>query len=152
MNRILITLLLGISLSPFAAADEWNADQQNLWEFVAASWDDDTRKTGKWPGDYVDDGALTWDAEWPVPRDMDSMARWTKFRDKRTEVLAYELFPHDVIVNGDTGVVFYSVVEVRQLSDDSVERSVSGIVETAVRSGKTWKYVALTSFEMQADD
>lgn len=150
MTRFLVPLLMVLPVLGHSA--EWSEAQRSLWQFVEQSWVDDVGKTGKWPASYVHEDVLTWGAEWPVPRGRESMAKWTGFRDTRSEVLEYELFPHALIVEGNTGVAFYSVVEVRKLGDGEVERTVNGLVETAVREGRSWKYIGLSGFEMGGDD
>jgi hypothetical protein len=148
MNRIALIALLCIFLSPSAFAQEWSSDQINLWQFVEQSWVDDSKETGKWPDEYVHNSVQSWDSAWPAPRGKSSMAKWTSFRDSTSELLQYELFPHSLVIEGDTGVAFYSVVDVRRNSEGDVERSVTGIVETAVRDRDSWKYIGLTSFDI----
>ena len=154
MNRSTVAAAFAfvLCLPVFGNAAEWTDAQQGLWRFVEQSWVDDAGETGKWPGEYVHEKVRTWGAEWPVPRGRASMGKWNTFRDERTQLLQYELFPHDVIVEGNTGVVFYSVVEVREGADGKSERSVQGLVETAIREGRAWKYIGLTGFEMGGED
>jgi len=152
MNSTTLLALLCVFLSPSALAQEWSSDQLSLWQFVEQSWVDDSKETGKWPGEYVHDNVQNWDSAWPAPRGKSSMAKWTSFRDSTSETLQYELFPHSLVVEGDTGVAFYSVVEVRRDSEGKVERSVTGLVETAVRARNGWKYIGLTSFDIGSNN
>ena len=89
---------------------------------------------------------------WPVPRGAASIAKWTRLRDETTEVLGYELFPLAIVIEGNTGVAYYSVVSIRTTAEEDSERSVEGIVETLHKSNGRWKYLALTSFSMDDDD
>ncbi|MEQ8859965.1 MAG: hypothetical protein RIC56_15080 [Pseudomonadales bacterium] len=152
MSALLLVLPLMFPLQ--AAAAEMTDEQSALWSFVAQSWVDDSAESGEWPDAYVRDDVVSWGAEWPVPRGKASMGKWTKFRDANSDTLAYELFPHEVLVVGDTGVVFYSVVRVGRDADGEPERSVEGVVETAVRTDGVWKYLALTGFgtDVESDD
>lgn len=152
MKRLALTTIVCFCLSTSAFAQEWNAEQESLWQFVEQSWVDDAGETGKWPGEYVHDSVQSWDAGWPTPRGKASMAKWTSFRDGASELLAYELFPHSLVIEGGTGVAFYSVVDVRRNSEGEVQRSVTGLVETAVRVGSGWKYLGLASFDMGSDN
>ena len=152
MQRIVLSLVLFSLPVSVATAAEWSEAQAAVWQFVEQSWVDDAGETGKWPGEYVHPEVLNWDSDWPVPRGLSSMSKWTKMRDSRTELVAYELFPHDILVKGDTAVVFYTVVDVRTGPDGKAERDVGGVVETLVREGGSWKYLALTGFETDSDD
>ena len=151
MKRIYLFTISCFFFLPSAMAAEWSADQLSLWQFVEQSWVDDADATGKWPEEYVHDGVQTWDSAWPTPRGKSSMSKWTSFRDSRSEMLQYELFPHSLVVEGNTGVAFYSVVEVRRNAEGEVERNVTGIVETAVRVRNSWKYLGLASFDKDTD-
>ncbi len=86
-----------------------------------------------------------------MPRGSKSVAKWTQFRDANSEVLEYELFPLAIVVEGDTGVVHYSVVSVRKNMEGKKKRSVEGLVETLHRSGGSWKFISLTAFSMDSD-
>jgi hypothetical protein len=135
-----------------AMGAEWSGEQADLWSFVERSWVDDAGKTGEWPRAYVHDEVREWGVEWPVPRGNDSLEKWVRFRDTRSEVLQYELFPHEIVIVGNTGVVYYSVVQVIRTGDGEAEREVSGLIETLVRSGAEWKYLSLTGFDAAPDD
>lgn len=148
-----VTLAVGaVVIACGAMGAEWTKEQAGLWSFVERSWVDDIGRTGEWPRAYVHDEVRDWGAGWPVPRGKDSLEKWMRFRDSRTETLQYELFPHDIVVVGNTGVVFYSVVMVTRSGEDEVEREITGLIETAVRTGGEWKYLSLTGFDTGPED
>ena len=148
--KIAIAFLLCVS--GWAHAQDWDKDQAELWRFCEQSWVDDVGETGKWPDAYVHDKVLNWDAEWPAPRGKESIAKWSRFRDANSDVLEYELFPLAIIVEGDTGVAYYSAVTVRKNSEGKSERSVVGLIETLHRGAAGWKYVSLAGFTINSDD
>ena len=147
----LILAVIAMCFVGSVQAQDWDEAQAELWGFVAQSWVDDVGETGKWPSAYVHESVVSWGAEWPVPRGSKSVEKWTRFRDANSEVLEYELFPLAIVVEGDTGVVHYSVVSVRKNMEGKSERSVDGVAETLHRSGGSWKYLSLAGFSMDSD-
>lgn len=147
---VLVPMMMAFSL---ALANEHMSDEQmEVWEVVAASWEDETNETGAWPGEYVHEDAHSWSTEWPVPRDATSMAAWSRFSEDYNQTLNYELFPLQVTVAGDTAVVYYFSVQVTESGDDERERSTTGLVETLVQTDAGWKFVGLSSFTQGDSD
>lgn len=144
-KALLISFLLVFAASSWAN-EHMSADQQAVWDVVAASWVAESSEDGAWPGEFVHASAHSWTAEWPGLRDADSIAAWSRFGQERRETLNYELFPHGVVVEGDTAIAFYSFVQVVK-TDDEYERESSGLVETLIRTADGWKFLALTGFD-----
>ena len=117
-----------------------------MWSVVEQSWVDDAGETGKWPGEYVHEKVIGWGSDFPVPRGKDSLEKWTRFDDATSQILEYELFPHAVVVEGDTGVVHYSVVTVTEGKEGKTVRQVDGVMETLHRSDGTWKFISTGFF------
>jgi len=146
MKRTIIALcLLGLT-SAALAANHMSEEEQAVWAVVAASWEAESSEDGSWPGDYMHDSGVSWTDEWPGVRDAESVASWSRFGEQRRQTLNYELFPHRVVVEGDTAVAMYSFVQVVQMGED-YERESSGLVETLVRTDDGWKFLALTGFD-----
>ncbi|NKI34779.1 SnoaL-like domain-containing protein [Wenzhouxiangella sp. XN79A] len=133
------------------AAGPMGEDETAVWSVIEASWEDETGETGAWPSEYIHDDAHGWGAEWPMPRDAESLANWSRFGAESGQSLIYELFPMNVTVSGDTAVVYYASVQVRENHEDERERTSTGLVETLVRTDAGWKFIGLTSFELGDD-
>jgi hypothetical protein len=157
MNRFSsVTALLifgAVAFIPVAqAAGHMSEAEAEVWAVVAASWEDETNETGAWPSDYLHEDAHGWGAEWPMPRDAASITKWARFGAESGESLAYELFPMKVTVSGDTAIAYYASVTVRENHEEKRERESSGLVETLVRTESGWKFIGLTSFEIESGD
>ena len=131
-----------------AQAAEWNKTQTSVWQVVSDSWIDDVAGNGKWPSQYAHKEAVSWNESWPQPRGKASIEKWSRFAEKNGRTLDYELFPEAIVVVGDTAVVHYSVVAVRENFEKKRKREQGGNIETLVRSGKSWKILSLTGFEL----
>ena len=154
--RIVIMLLTAmmavVGLVSTAQAGDWSKDQSAVWGVVSQSWEDEVARNGKWPADYIHKDVVAWGEEWPKPRGADSMVKWSRFGEQQGKTLIYELFPSKVVVVGDTAVVNYHSVQVQEDKEKKTERSVTGLIETLVRDGDSWKFLGLTSFEVESDD
>ena len=144
---VALCLLVGVSYA------DMNEAQQSVWEVIEQSWADEVAKNGKWPADYVHDEVVNWGEEWPTPRRKASMMKWSRFADEsERNTLIYELFPAAIVVVGDTAVVNYNVVTISEDAKKERERESTGLVETLVRDGNTWKFLGLTGFTRDSDD
>ena len=155
MRTILLVLVTFVALCAVSSAqqgDSWNEEQTEVWNIVSQSWEDDVARNGEWPAAYIHEDVVAWDADWPLPRKGDSVARWARFSDQSNTTLMYELFPVAIVVVGDTAVVLYSVVQVSENYEKKRERSSDGLVETLVRDGDTWKFLSLTGFDIDSDN
>lgn len=145
-----LAFVITLLFSCLTHAENWDNDQSEVWKVVTQSWVDDAGETGKWPDSYVHDNVLAWGADWPVPRGKDSLSKWSRFSDANSKVLEYELFPLAIVIEGETGVVHYSVVIVRKNSEGKNKRSVEGLIETLHRVKNGWKFLSLSGFTIEA--
>jgi hypothetical protein len=155
MKKIILRLasiLALVSLTTFVMADDWSKEQTAVWSTVSQSWADEVGKNGKWPSDFIHKDAVSWGVSWPQPRDAASLTKWSRFGDETSTTLIYELFPVSVVVVGDTAVVNYNAVSVGEDHEKKRERSSTGLIETLVYDGKSWKFLSLTSFEIKSGD
>ena len=127
----------------------WSPQQAEVWKFVEQSWVDDVAQNGKWPADYADPQMVTWSAEFAAPRGKDATVRWTKFQNSQGKVLQYELAPQTISLSGNTAVVTYALTIVAQRGTEKPDWGKEAIVETLVRSGGGWKFLASTSFSLE---
>ena len=139
-------------LPAFAQAPTWSTEQQAVWAVVSRSWSDELARNGRWPGQYVHQNVVSWGPEWPMPRYRDSIERWSRWYDTQSRVLQHELSPTAITISGNTAVIHYTAVAMRQREvargQDPAEpkREAYGIVETLVRDGANWRFLSSTSF------
>lgn len=146
MKQLILGALM-IALCTVAWADNHGSDDEAaVWSVVEASWVSETSQDGAWPGEYMHSSGAAWTEEWPGVRDAESIASWSRFQEGVRETLNYQLFPHRIVVEGDTAVAMYSVVQVVMTGDERSRES-SGLVETLVRTDEGWKFLALTGFD-----
>ncbi len=148
----LTSMLALLSLTTFVMADDWSKEQTAAWSVVTQYWEDELAVNGKWPAKYIHEDLVAWGASWPQPRDSSSVTKWSRFDQEAGKTLIYELFPVAVVVVGDTAVVNYNSVTVAENYEMKRKRSTTGLIETLVKEGETWKFLSLTSFEIKSGD
>lgn len=142
-------------LQPVAAsaqAPTWSAEQQAVWSVVSRSWSDEVARNGRWPGQYVHANVVSWGPEWPMPRYKDSIERWSRWSDRTGQIVQYEISPAAIAIAGNTAVVNYTAISLRQRqtttgpSAEAPGREAVGITETLVRDGADWRFLSSSNF------
>ncbi|MEY4269509.1 MAG: hypothetical protein RLZZ58_725 [Pseudomonadota bacterium] len=144
-----MTFALGVVPSASAQMPSWSPEQQAVWSVVSQSWVDDAAQNGKWPKDYADPQILAWSSDFPSPRGLDSIDKWTRFGNAQRKTLQYEITPQAIALSGNTAVVTYTLAMVSQRGTDKPENVQEAIVETLVRNGGSWKFLATTSHDLK---
>jgi hypothetical protein len=135
-----------------AQAPSWSAEQQAVWSVVSRSWTDEVARNGRWPGQYVHPNVTSWGPEWPMPRNKESIERWSRWSDRNGQVVQYELSPAAISIAGSTAVVSYSAISMLQRqtatgpANEAPQREAVGITETLVRDGSEWRFLSSTNF------
>ena len=141
MIRIPISLLFLIVFAAApSAAQEWSAEQQEVWEFelTCLRLVGDTDAVDRWHDCFHDD-FVGWRTEDPAPRDKNSVRA---FDESRRETQFLTAWPMSIKLYGDVAVVHY----VSQWSElDSDGKRVSGWdrwTDIAMKSGGRWQWIA----------
>lgn len=143
----LLTLFtVTITFSAYAQQPSWTDAQMEVWKLVEQSWVDDAAENGNWPDNYIHDKYVTWGADSGGPVYKDASIKWSRFGDKDTDTLIYEISPAAITVEGSTAVVNYYATTVTKTANDSRERSVVRISEVLVKDGNKWLFLAGSSF------
>ena len=135
-----------------AQQPSWNEAQLEIWALIEQSWVDDVARNGKWPADYVHNNYVSWGDNLAAPRYRDSAIAWGKFAGESSNTLMYEISPAAIVVENDTAVVHYYATTVTENSSGQRNRNVSRIMETLIREGRGWKWLASVSYEPNLND
>ena len=158
LAAVALVTALPVATPTLAQAPTWTPEQQSVWAVVEQSWKDEVDRNGRWPGSYVDANMTAWGADWPMPRSRSSVEQWTRWSDKTSKTVQYEIQPMAIAISGNTAVVNYGAVTMAQRevargeNPPKPEREMVGITETLVRTAAGWKFLSSTSFGMGDDD
>lgn len=149
--KFLVAGIAALATATVASAQDrpWSKEQTAVWAVVTQSWADEVAENGRWPEAYVADGVVAWGQEFPMPRYKSSIVKWTRFNDKQSKPLEYEIAPAAITIDGNTAVVFYTAVEVTQRGTEKPEREVTALTETLIRDGGSWKFLATTGYDLK---
>jgi hypothetical protein len=130
----------------YAQAPSWSDAQSEVWTYVQQSWVDDAAENRKWPAEYAHEKFVTWGDDRIAPRDRETTIRWEHSSNAVADTFWYEITPLAIIVEGETAVVMYALLEGQESKDGERELTPSSVVEVLSRENRTWKFLASTTF------
>ena len=134
-------LLVGTAL----AQDEGNGDaddQADVWATVEDQWDAEASGDKKWTDRMLVDDFSGWPNNSPAPRSKSSTKMWDRFNDEQGSMVAHELYPLAIVVNGDVAIAHYLYSSAYQSKDDEVEMNNGRYTDILVRTAEGWKFIA----------
>ena len=94
-------------LPTLAAAQTWNAEQQEVWKLEEQQWQMSKDKDISWIDKMVHPNISYWDVDQPGPQNKASLQRWNRYSNANATVLEQELFPISMTITGNIAVVQY---------------------------------------------
>jgi ketosteroid isomerase-like protein len=108
MNRISRTLgvVLVLAVPALAHAQEWSAEQEEVWATVEGLWDAyASEDMDRWYG-YVDEDYRGWGPTTLLVTKADTR-KWNEHTAKTSSVVLYTIKPAAIDIHGDVAIVFY---------------------------------------------
>ncbi len=90
-----------------AAAQTWSPEQQEVWNLEAQQWKMAAAKDTMWLSTMVDPNISYWGVDQPAPQNRASLSIWEKYNNSNGTVLAQELFPISMTINGNVAIAQY---------------------------------------------
>ena len=134
-----IAILASAALTTPAMAQEWNAEQAEVWTHVSGAWEDNVE--GSTWHTVLDPNGYGWNTDYPVPASRDQMASRTSVFGAEGEILFYQLDPVKISVNGDTAIAFYFANIVENNHKGERETSVERCADTLVKRDGKWHFL-----------
>ena len=141
-NSIMTLGLLLLVAMPAAQAQSVADDQTDVWAVVEAQWNAEEEGDKKWIERLLSEDFVGWNTNSPAPRNKASVAMWDRFADTLGKMVAHELYPLAIIVNGDMAVAHYLFSSAREDKDGKVEFSNGRYTDVLVRTPDGWKFIA----------
>lgn len=124
-----------------AIAQDSRDDSTNVWIAVEAQWDAEKNGDKDWIDNMLLDRFYGWTKDTPAPRSKASTKKWDRLNDEQQEMVAYELYPLEIIVEGDTAVVHYLFSSATKTKDDEVETSHGRYTDILIRTDDGWRFL-----------
>lgn len=137
-----VLVLAGFGFATLAstlAAQEWNPQQAEVWNFVSGSWAEHV-DPGTWSED-LDPGGFGWNTDYPVPTSRDQMAARTRVFGPEGKVLYYQLDPVKISVSGDTAIAYYYANIVETDHAGKRQNNVERCADTLIKRGGEWRFL-----------
>ena len=146
-NKLVVTVsgVLFFFVGAAMAQDEDGGvvdDQADVWAIVEDQWDAEKNGDKKWVDRMLVDEFSGWAKNSPAPRSKSSTKMWDRFNDELGSIVAHELYPLAIVVNGDVAIAHYLYSSAFQDKDDEVEMSNGRYTDILVRTEDGWKFIA----------
>ena len=122
-------------------AQQWTAEQQEIWKTVNAQWQAD--KDGKnWVDEFVHPDCFGWNNSTPMPSNRNNINRWFKAYQSISKTLEYQITPAAIIVKGNFAIAHYYYVVLNENYDKKIERETGRWTDILIKEGDKWLFIA----------
>ena len=147
ISKLVVTIssvlfvFVGTAMAQDEAGDPVD-DQADVWATVEDQWDAEKSGDRKWTDRMLADDFSGWGKNSPAPRSKSSTKMWDRFNDEQGSIVAHELYPLAIVVNGDVAIAHYLYSSAFQDKDDEVEMSNGRYTDILIRTEDGWKFIA----------
>ena len=127
-----------------AQAQESDAvsDQADVWAVVENQWNAQEKGDRKWVDELLTEDFTGWGKESPAPRGKASTKMWNRFAAQISEMVAHELYPLSINVNGDVAIAHYLYTSATKDKDGEIETDNGRYTDVLLRTSDGWKFIA----------
>jgi hypothetical protein len=152
MSVVLVALVLPmLALPAQVQAQEWSAEQLEVWDAVNTLWDLEMRGDPAWP-DMLHDSFIGWVDESPAPHDKGTTVRFINAEADQLRWVVHDLKPVGIVVTGNTAVVHYFHVAIIEYRDGDRDTVYGRQTDVLTRTGDGWRYVSWLGHERSDEE
>jgi ketosteroid isomerase-like protein len=141
-QRLVLVGFVAVCLAVLAAAplpaQEWSAAQKDVWKSVEAYWAFDLSSDVEGFMSYVDASYVGWSYDSPVPMDKASMKKFMTVESQLNKVLAYDIKPVAIQVNGNFAFADYYYVQLVKNAEGKTEEHKGRWTDILTKQGDRW--------------
>jgi hypothetical protein len=138
-----IVLLLCMALwSAAAAAQTWNAEQQEIWKLEELQWKMAMAKDNSWIEKMVHPNLSYWEGDRPMPLNRASLARWARYGDGLGSTLEQEIYPISITITGNVAVIQYRYTAARENLEKKRDMAHGRYTDVMIKEGGKWLFIA----------
>lgn len=138
---LLVTVVLLFGVTPSFAQGSVE-DNANVWAVVEELWNAEEKGDRKWPDRFLADDFAGWSKDSPAPRSKASTKMWLRFEEQVGKMVAHELYPLSIIVNGDVAIAHYLYSSAFQPKDGEIVTGNGRYTDILIRTDDGWKFLA----------
>lgn len=124
-----------------AYAQDSRDDSTDVWIAVEGQWDAEENGDKDWIDRLLADGFYGWGTDNPAPRSKSSTRMWDRFNDEQGEMVAHELYPLEIVVEGNTAIAHYLYSSAYEDKDGNVETSHGRFTDILIKTDDGWKFL-----------
>ena len=144
-KRVVLTGLLALAtglLSLGAVAQNWNAEQQEVWNVELQQWKMAAAEDLSWIDSMVHPNLSYWETGLPMPQNLASLNRWNRYSAANGATLEQELMPISIAITGNVAVVNYYYQVAREDNDKKREMVTGRYMDVLMKDNGRWKFIA----------
>ncbi len=143
INALLLSSFLLVATGTASAQDN-NAvdDQADVWSTVERQWNAQEKGDRKWVDELLTEDFTGWGKDSPAPRGKASTKMWNRFAAQVSEMVAHELYPLRITVNGDVAIAHYLYTSAVKEKDGEIETGNGRYTDVLMRTPDGWKFIA----------
>ncbi|MBT8196805.1 MAG: nuclear transport factor 2 family protein [Bacteroidia bacterium] len=151
-NLILVFVLAAfIAMPVFSQAQNWSAEQKEVWTAVNSWWDNARAQNAKALNDMAHKDYKGWGFNDAFPSSKADLEYWVTNLMPKRKTLHTSLKPLEILVNGNTAVLHYYYSEIRM--KDGKEENVSGRwTDVWIKENGKWMLYADSGGEIKSND
>jgi ketosteroid isomerase-like protein len=135
---ITVSALLLVST---AFAQDDRDDETDVWIAVEAQWDANENGDKDWIDRMLMDNFYGWANTTPAPRSKSSTRMWERFNNEQGKIVAHELYPLEIVVEGDTAIVHYLFSSAFEDKKGDVETTHGRYTDILVKTKDGWMFL-----------
>jgi len=147
---VFVTCALALLAQP-AQAQQWSADQLEVWETVSTMWDLGMADDPAWK-DLIHDSFMGWVDESPMPHDKETTLRFIDAEAGHFKTLVQHITPMAIVVTGNTAVVHYVHMSITEFDDGDRETGFGRFTDVLTLTGDGWRIVSWVGHERSEED
>jgi ketosteroid isomerase-like protein len=129
-------------LSFGASAQNWNAEQQEVWNLELQQWKMAAAEDLSWIDSMVHPNLSYWESGQPMPQNLASLNRWNRYAATNGATLEQELMPISIAITGNVAVVNYYYQVAREDNDKKREMVTGRYMDVLMKDNGRWKFIA----------
>lgn len=156
MKRVILIVFVAfvfplLALPAQVQAQEWSAEQLEVWDVVNTMWDLEVTVNPAWK-DLLHDSFIGWVDESPAPHDKGTTARFLDAEADQLRYVVHDLKPMGIVVVDNTAVVHYFHVAIIEYPDGDRDTVYGRQTDVLTRTGDGWRYVSWLGDERSDED
>jgi hypothetical protein len=124
-----------------ASAQEWSAEQQEVWKVEQQQWKMSAANDTTWIDTMVHPNMKFWETGAPMPRDRASLKHWSRYDTANSSTLEQELFPISATITGNIAVVQYHYMIARENYKKERETVTGHYTDVLIKEGGRWLFL-----------